>query len=139
FAARCGLLHDIGKARVPLEILTAPRRLDDREWPVMRAHASAGEAMIRHDPRLRVFAPAVRSHHERLDGRGYPDGLRASAIPQIARVVAVADCFNAMIGRRPYRVPMAPSRAMDELDAHRSTQFDPDVVDAMISLVEVRS
>jgi putative nucleotidyltransferase with HDIG domain len=139
FASRCGLLHDIGKVRVPLEILGAPRKLDDREWRVMRAHAAAGEAIIRRDPRLRVFVPAVRSHHERLDGRGYPDGLRASAIPQIARLVAVADCFNAMIGRRPYRLPLAPSRAMDELDANRHTQFDPEVVDAMIALFEVRS
>lgn len=139
FAARSGLLHDIGKLRVPLAILDAPRSLDEHEWRVMRGHAPAGEAIIRRDPRLRVFAPAVRSHHERLDGRGYPDGLRASAIPQIARLVAVADCFNAMIGRRPYRLPLAPSRAMDELDANRGTQFDPEVVDAMIALVEVRS
>ena len=135
FATRCGLLHDVGKALTPLEVLNAPRALDEREWRLMRAHAAAGEALVCQVPELRKFAPAVRSHHERLDGRGYPDGLRGSAIPLMARIVAVADCFNAMIGRRPYRLPMAPSRALDELVNNRGTQFDPDIVDAMIDVV----
>jgi putative nucleotidyltransferase with HDIG domain len=135
FARRCGLLHDIGKVVTPLEVLNAPRALDEREWTMMRAHAAAGEAIVRKVPALRAFAPAVRSHHERLDGRGYPDQLPASAIPVMARVVAVADCFNAMIGRRPYRLPMAPSQALEELVAHRGTQFDPEIVDAMVALI----
>jgi putative nucleotidyltransferase with HDIG domain len=135
FARRCGLLHDIGKVVTPLDVLNAPRALDAREWTMMRAHAAAGEAIVRKVPALRAFAPAVRSHHERLDGRGYPDQLPSSAIPVMARVVAVADCFNAMIGRRPYRLPMAPSRALEELVAHRGTQFDPDIVDAMVTLI----
>ena len=135
FVTRCGMLHDVGKAVTPLGILNAPRALDEREWSVMRAHAAAGEAMVRKAPELRPFAPAVRSHHERLDGRGYPDGLPASAIPLTARVVAVADCFNAMIGRRPYRLPMPPSVALDELLRNRGTQFDPEIVDAMVDVV----
>jgi len=135
FARRCGLLHDIGKVVTPLAVLNAPRALDEREWTIMRAHAAAGEAIVRKIPALRAFAPAVRSHHERLDGRGYPDQLPASAIPVMARVVAVADCFNAMIGRRPYRLPMAPSQALEELNAHRGTQFDPEIVDAMVALL----
>jgi putative nucleotidyltransferase with HDIG domain len=135
FATRCGLLHDVGKALTPLEVLNAPRALDEREWRLMRAHAAAGEALVNQVAELRPFAPAVRSHHERLDGRGYPDGLRGSAIPLMARIVAVADCFNAMIGRRPYRLPMAPSRALDELVSNRGTQFDPDIVEAMIDVV----
>ncbi len=134
FARRCGLLHDVGKVVTPLEVLNAPRALDEREWTMMRAHAAAGEAIVRRIPALRAFAPAVRSHHERLDGAGYPDRLPASAIPLMARVVAVGDCFNAMIGRRPYRRPMAPSRALEELVAHRGTQFDPEIVDAMVAL-----
>ncbi|HEY0614463.1 MAG TPA: HD domain-containing phosphohydrolase [Candidatus Elarobacter sp.] len=136
FAARCGLLHDIGKVVTPLEVLNAPRALDEREWGLMRAHAAAGEGIVRKAPALRPFAPAVRSHHERLDGRGYPDGLPASAIPLMARVVAVADCFNAMIGRRPYRLPLPPSRALEELVRNRGTQFDPEIVDAMIAVVD---
>jgi putative nucleotidyltransferase with HDIG domain len=135
FAARCGLLHDIGKVVTPSEVLNAPRALDEREWVMMRAHAAAGEGIVRGIGELRVFAPAVRSHHERLDGRGYPDGLPASAIPLMARIVAVADCFNAMIGRRPYRLPMAPPRALEELTKNRGTQFDPEIVDAMVDVV----
>ncbi len=138
FLRRCGLLHDIGKALTPLAVLNAPRCLDEREWAIMRAHAAAGEAIVRKVPALRAFAPAVRSHHERLDGRGYPDRLTASAIPFMARVVAVADSFNAMIGRRPYRLPMSPSKALDELLAHRGSQFDPDIVDAMVLLIAGR-
>jgi putative nucleotidyltransferase with HDIG domain len=136
FAARCGLLHDVGKVATPLEVLNAPRALDDREWRLIRAHAAAGEAIVRAVPELRPFAPAVRSHHERLDGHGYPDRLPASAIPLMARIVAVADSFNAMIGRRPYRLPMPPVRALEELVRGRGTQFDPDVVEAMVDLVE---
>jgi putative nucleotidyltransferase with HDIG domain len=136
FAARCGLLHDVGKVATPLEVLNAPRALDEREWRLIRAHAAAGEAMVRAVPELRPFAPAVRSHHERLDGHGYPDRLPASAIPLMARIVAVADSFNAMIGRRPYRMPMPPLRALEELVRGRGTQFDPEVVEAMVDLVE---
>jgi putative nucleotidyltransferase with HDIG domain len=135
FAARCGLLHDIGKVATPSEVLNAPRALNEREWVMMRAHAAAGEGIVRGIRELRVFAPAVRSHHERLDGRGYPDGLPASAIPLMARIVAVADCFNAMIGRRPYRLPMAPPRALEELTKNRGSQFDPEIVDAMVDVV----
>jgi putative nucleotidyltransferase with HDIG domain len=135
FATRCGLLHDVGKALTPLAVLNAPRALDEREWRLMRAHAAAGEALVRQVPELRPFAPAVRSHHERLDGGGYPDGLRGSQIPLMARIVAVADCFNAMIGRRPYRLPLAPSQALDELERNQGSQFDPEIVAAMIDVV----
>jgi len=134
--SRCGLLHDIGKALTPLEVLNAPRALTEQEWKHMRAHAAAGDALVRHDPALMPFAPAVRSHHERLDGRGYPDGLPAASIPFAARLVAVADCFNAMIGRRPNRLPMAPARALEELVRRRGTHFDPEIVDAMVVVIE---
>ena len=136
FASRCGLLHDVGKVATPLDVLNAPRALDEREWRLIRAHAAAGEAIVRAIPELRPFAPAVRSHHERLDGSGYPDRLPASAIPLMARIVAVADSFNAMIGRRPYRLPMPPVRALEELVRGRGTQFDPEVVEAMVDVVE---
>jgi HD-GYP domain-containing protein (c-di-GMP phosphodiesterase class II) len=81
----------------------------------------------------------VRGHHERLDGRGYPDGLRASAIPLSARIVAVADAFNAMIGNRPYRLPMRPTIALEELKRHAGTQFDPEVIEAMIDVLDRRT
>ncbi len=112
---RSGLLHDVGKTATPLEILTAPRRLTREEWDVMMQHAVEGERIVAAVAELRDFAPAVRYHHERFDGRGYPDGLERSSIPFAARVVAVADAFNAMIARRPYRAPLPPTHAIEEL------------------------
>jgi len=135
---RAGLVHDIGKVTTPKAILTAPRRLDDEEMAIMRLHAEEGARIVAGVPLLAHLAPAVRSHHERFDGDGYPDRLKWEAIPYVARIVAVADCFNAMIGRRPYRPPMPPSVALEQLVQGRGTQFDSDVVDAMIDLVTNR-
>ncbi len=136
FVARCGLLHDVGKTRTPQEVLQAPRGLTKEEWVLMRAHTTDGAAMIDSVPLLRPFAPAARWHHERLDGMGYPDKLSADDIPLHIRIVTVADCFNAMIGRRPYRLPMPPSAALEQLLEHQGTQFDPSVVEAMVDVVE---
>ncbi len=136
---RAGLVHDIGKVTTPLAILNAPRRLDDAEMAVMRDHARAGAAIAQEIPLIVPFIPAVRSHHERFDGTGYPDRLKWEAIPRVARIVAVADAFNAMIGRRPYRPPLSPSAALEQLTAGRGDQFDPDIVDAMVDVVANRA
>jgi putative nucleotidyltransferase with HDIG domain len=136
--SRCGLVHDIGKVSTPSEILNAPRRLTDEEMDVMRRHAEDGAKIVAALPLISHITPAVRNHHERFDGRGYPDGLAGGAIPSFARIVAVADAFNAMIGRRPYRPPFAPSIALERLVENRGTQFDPIVVDAMIDVVTNR-
>jgi putative nucleotidyltransferase with HDIG domain len=136
--SRCGLVHDIGKISTPVEILNAPRRLSDEEMDIMRRHAEDGAKMIAGLPLVRHMTPAVRNHHERFDGRGYPDGLAGGAIPNFARIVSVADAFNAMIGRRPYRPPFAPSVALERLVENRGTQFDPIVVDAMVDVVTNR-
>lgn len=136
---RAGLVHDIGKVTTPLAILNAPRRLDDAEMVVMRDHARAGAAIAEEIPLMLPFVPAVRNHHERFDGSGYPDRLRREAIPRVARIVSVADAFNAMIGRRPYRPPLTPSAALERLTAGRGDQFDPDIVDAMIDVVTNRA
>ncbi|MBV8244719.1 MAG: HD domain-containing protein [Candidatus Eremiobacteraeota bacterium] len=135
FLGRCGLIHDIGKIRTPKEILTAARGLTQAEWGVMRAHAAVGAKMVSDVALIAPLTPAVRSHHERIDGKGYPDSLAREQIPFSARVVAIADSFNAMIGRRPYRPPRAPSVALEELELHRGTQFDPEITDAMIDVV----
>ncbi len=136
---RAGLVHDIGKVTTPLAILNAPRRLDDAEMAIMRDHARAGAAMAEEVPLIVPFVPAIRNHHERFDGSGYPDRLKWEAIPRVARIVSVADAFNAMIGRRPYRPPLAPSDALERLTAGRGDQFDPDVVDAMTDVVTNRA
>jgi putative nucleotidyltransferase with HDIG domain len=138
FVSRCGMIHDIGKVTTPAVILQAPRQLTDTEWKVIRQHTIAGELIIREDDRLACFATAIRSHHERLDGRGYPDRLDRDAIALAVRIVTVADCFNAMIGRRPYRPPMPPSLALEQLDKNAGTQFDAEVVEAMHQVVNPR-
>jgi putative nucleotidyltransferase with HDIG domain len=136
YVARCGLVHDLGKMQTPPDILHAPRSLTESEWVLMRGHSASGEEIVRSYKPLRHLAPAVRSHHERLDGTGYPDGLVGSQITLATRIVTVADAFNAMIGRRPYRVPMSPMDAIDRLSAGRGKQFDPIVVEAMIDAVQ---
>jgi putative nucleotidyltransferase with HDIG domain len=137
--ARCGLIHDVGKISTPLAILNAPRRLDVDEMIVMRRHAEEGAVIIAATPLATHLTPAVRNHHERFDGSGYPDRLAGGAIPSSARIVAVADAFNAMIGQRPYRAPLAPAVALEQLERHRGSQFDPIVVDAMIDVVTNRT
>jgi putative nucleotidyltransferase with HDIG domain len=135
FVTRGGLIHDIGKMKTPATILNAPRKLTPEEWAVMQSHVVEGAQIIAGVPILQPFAPIVRGHHERLDGKGYPDGLRGSAIPLAARIVAVADSFNAMIGRRAYRRAMSPIEALDELERSAGTQLDPEVVAAMVRIV----
>jgi HD-GYP domain-containing protein (c-di-GMP phosphodiesterase class II) len=136
FVARCGMIHDVGKITTPREILFAPRALSDDEWAIMRSHTTAGERIVDEDRRLLPFRIAIRSHHERLDGRGYPDKLPAREIDLATRIVSVADSFNAMIGRRPYRAPMLPSQALEQLRANTSKQFDPEIVAAMVEVVK---
>jgi HD-GYP domain-containing protein (c-di-GMP phosphodiesterase class II) len=136
---RAGLIHDIGKVTTPPEILGAPRRLDDDEMAIMRRHASEGAIIVARVPLIAHLVPGVRNHHEKFDGSGYPDNLKREGIPHVARVVAVADAFNAMIGRRPYRAPMAPSEALERLVEGRGNHFDPDVVDAMVDVVTSRA
>jgi putative nucleotidyltransferase with HDIG domain len=135
FATRGGLLHDIGKIKTPAEILLAPRKLTDDEWMIMKMHAVEGTRMVEAIPELRCFVPPIRSHHERYDGRGYPDGLGNIDIPLHARIVAVADAFNAMIARRPYKAPLSPAAAVEELKRHSGTQFDRVIVEAMIDVI----
>ena len=133
--ARSGLVHDVGKIMTPTAILNAPRSLTEEEMTIMRGHAEAGARIVSEVPLVAHLTPIVRGHHERFDGRGYPDGMSGGAIPTAARIVAVADAFNAMIGRRPYRPPFSPAVALERLEAARGTQFDPIVVDAMIDVV----
>lgn len=132
FVARSGALHDIGKTTVGLDVLNAPRALAPHEWVAMREHAAAGAAIVGAIESLRPFAPIVRAHHERFDGRGYPDGLMGSGIPFAARIVAAVDAFGAMIDERPYSPAMSVDDAIDELVRHSGTQFDPIVVEALI-------
>lgn len=131
---RCGTIHDVGKVQTPVGILLAPRALTTDEWSVMQRHVTDGFELIVSEPALLPLAPAVRGHHERFDGRGYPDALKGEDITLATRIVSVADAFNAMIASRPYRPPISPMDAVAELEQKRGSQFDPDCVDAMVDV-----
>ena len=125
-------VHDIGKLRIPHEIVYKPGRLSDDEFEVMKRHAAAGGAMaeLLGDPAL---AAAVRSHHERWDGSGYPDGLAGEAIPLAARIISVADTFDAITSERSYRAATPHARALEVIGGEAGRQLDPTAARAFIS------
>jgi HD-GYP domain-containing protein (c-di-GMP phosphodiesterase class II) len=129
------LLHDVGKINIPNEIINKPGSLDDEERAIINTHTIEGEKLLVHvGGVLAEVGRIVRSCHERYDGLGYPDGLAGKTIPVEARIVACCDAFNAMTTDRPYRAALPLAEALGELVAHRGTQFDPDVVDALMAM-----
>ena len=130
---RAGVLHDVGKRGLPTTILDKPAPLGPDEWLVMMTHPARGYAMVM-DKVHPDIAEAVRTHHERYDGCGYPRGLAGEEIPLSARVLLVADAFDAMTSDRPYQGPLSTREALAELRAHAGSQFDPGVVAAMLDL-----
>ncbi|HEY4003283.1 MAG TPA: HD domain-containing phosphohydrolase [Candidatus Xenobia bacterium] len=130
------LLHDLGKIGVAEELLQKAERLTDEEWAIVRSHVEIGTRMLGNIQFLTPALVAVRAHHERWDGRGYPDGLRGEEIPLVARIISVADAFEAMTSDRPYRKGLSLEEARKEIQGHAGTQFDPKVVDAFIATWE---
>lgn len=124
-------LHDIGKVAVADAILRKPGKLSAEEWRLMREHPAVGADVVARIGSLSGLAPIIRSHHERYDGQGYPDGLRGKQIPLEARIVAAADAFDAMTSERPYRRRLALDEARQEMHRCAGTQFDPAVVEAL--------
>jgi putative nucleotidyltransferase with HDIG domain len=133
------LLHDVGKIGVPDSILHKPSALTPEEWEVMRKHPEKGYAMLRQVHFLRGAAEVAYCHHERYDGGGYPRSLRGDQIPLAARIFALADAFDAMTARRPYRRPFTVERACEEIRSCSGTQFDPRAVEAFLYLFAVPS
>jgi diguanylate cyclase (GGDEF)-like protein len=131
-----GLLHDLGKIAIPDAILRKPSALTDEEYDLMKQHPVYGWLIVSAIPALSETLPAIRHHHERYDGRGYPDALAGEDIPLLGRLMAVADAYSAMTTDRPYRKGMPPSQAVDQLRKGVGTQFDPAMVEAfLIALV----
>jgi diguanylate cyclase (GGDEF)-like protein len=130
-----GVLHDLGKLAIADAILHKPGALDDAEWREIKRHPDVGARILEHAG-LSDIAGWVRAHHERIDGRGYPLGVTGSAIPLEARILAVADAYEAMCTDRPYRTGMDASDARDELLRGSGTQFDPEVVEAFLRAVD---
>jgi len=134
-----GWLHDIGKVAIPDRILTKPGELDEHEWRIMKTHAEIGEQLVRRIDAVSVAALAVRHHHERIDGSGYPDGLAGDAIPVEGRIVAVADAFSAITADRPYRRARTALEALTELHAGAGRDHDQRAVEALARVVAARS
>ncbi|HEY3830099.1 MAG TPA: HD-GYP domain-containing protein [Solirubrobacteraceae bacterium] len=131
------LLHDVGKIAVPKEIINKPGKLDEHEWEIIKTHTIEGQKMLeRVGGLMREVGEIVRSSHERWDGGGYPDGLRGAAIPLEARIVSACDAFNAMTTTRSYRQAMPLTEALAELRSGAGTQFDPEVVLALMRLLD---
>lgn len=129
------LLHDVGKSFIPTDILNKPGSLSDDDWVVVKQHPVIGYQMLREIPRLEEVARIVRHHHERYDGDGYPAGLAAEEIPLGARILSVADAFEAMRSQRPYSPTLTLDHAGAELRWHAGQQFDPGVVDVFLAQV----
>ncbi len=131
------LLHDVGKIAIPNEILNKPAKLTDEEFALMKTHTIEGQALLdRVGGRLAKVGEIVRSCHERWDGRGYPDGLAGDQIPMAARIVFCCDAYSAMTTDRPYRDAMPREDAIAELRKNSGTQFEPRVVEALVTVVE---
>jgi putative nucleotidyltransferase with HDIG domain len=136
--ATAALFHDIGKIGMPDSILTKPDRLDRAEQRVMREHAVRGAEIVSRISSLKDCVPAIRHHHERWDGVGYPDGLSGTDIPIEAAIIAIADAWDAMTTDRPYAVALDLDEAMLQIHAGRGKQFNPSVVDAFAAVARRR-
>ena len=127
-----GYLHDVGKIGISDRILGKPSQLDPDQWKMMKKHASLGAKILEPVKISSAIKAAVRHHHERYDGKGYPGGLSGEAIPPGARTLAVADAYEAMTADRPYRKALNDEQAVEELKRCSGTQFDPLVVQAFL-------
>jgi HD-GYP domain-containing protein (c-di-GMP phosphodiesterase class II) len=131
-----GLLHDIGKIGIFDVILNKPGELTREEFAAVKNHPLWGVGLLEPIKQLNRIIPCIRHHHERLDGSGYPDGLKGERIPLWARILAVADAFDSMTSDRPYRKALDKAKAVSELKRCSASQFDPEIVKAFIDIIE---
>ena len=130
-----GYLHDVGKVGIPDSILFKPGRLNEKEWRIVRTHSARGEEICRPLTSLRSVLPVIRHHHERWDGNGYPDGLRGTEIPLLARELQVADIFDALTNPRPYKQAFSTARALAVLEEETARGWrDPEITGLFLRL-----
>lgn len=129
------MLHDVGKTAIPEAVLLKPDRLTDHEYAIIKHHPMIGQSLLSPIAVFEDERKIILHHHERWDGRGYPDGLAGNQIPLLASIVSVVDSYDAMTNPRPYRQAMEVSDAIAELLENRNTQFDEKVVDCLVRLV----
>lgn len=132
-----GLLHDIGKIAIPQSILCKPGKLDDNEFTIMKTHPVNSEKLIASIEKLHEVAPGIKHHHERWDGRGYPDKLAGEDIPYSARIIAIADTYDAMTSTRSYRKALSHEVAIEEIKRCAGAQFDPTLAQKFIEIEHI--
>ncbi len=132
--AKASRLHDVGKVGIPDNILRKPGKLTEEEFAVMRRHTRIGDTILARSPTLALARVMAKSHHERWDGTGYPEGIAGDDIPHPARIVSVADVFDALVSERPYKGPWQAQQAVDTIENGRGKHFDPQVADAFMRL-----
>ena len=133
---RMAILHDVGKIGVPDAVLNKPGKLTDEEFDLIKSHAKRGGGILSKVKSMPELSTGARWHHERFDGRGYPDGLTGDEIPLEARIICVADCYDAMTSDRVYREHLPQDVVRQEIVDGMGTQFDPDVAKAMLSIID---
>ena len=131
-----GLLHDVGKIGVPDVIINKPGRLTDEEYAVIKTHPAVGADILKKITDLPELMVGANWHHERYDGRGYPDGIAGEAIPEMARIIAVADTYDAMTSNRSYRGYLPQDHVRAELERCKGTQFDPRFAEIMLEMID---
>lgn len=129
-----GLLHDVGKISIPQKVLCKPGKLDDGEYQIMKDHSTCSGKLVSNIKQLEEISSWVKAHHERWDGRGYPDRLAGEEIPLCARIVAIADTYDAITSTRSYRRALSHEIAVEEISNGRGTQFDPNLVDKFLEI-----
>jgi len=131
-----GLLHDVGKIRIPVEIINKPGRLTDEEFSIIEVHPVTGYHILRGISGSNLIALAAKYHHERYDGKGYPNGLVGEKIPEVARILGVADAYDAMTSNRSYRKALPQEVVRGEIERGKGTQFDPHIADIMLQMID---
>jgi HD-GYP domain-containing protein (c-di-GMP phosphodiesterase class II) len=131
------MMHDVGKIHIPDSILKKPGPLiKGKEWQIMKSHTIAGEKILGNKPFYKIARQIARSHHEWFDGQGYPDGLKGEAIPLSARIVTVADVFDALTHKRSYKPAWSKSKTLEEMQRFSGRQFDPVVMEAFFQIID---
>lgn len=131
-----GLLHDVGKIGVPDVVINKPSKLNDEEYEMIKKHPEMGARILENIKEMPALATGARWHHERYDGKGYPDRLAGADIPEEARIIAVADAYDAMSSRRSYRDILPQSIVREEIEKGKGTQFDPQFADIMLAMID---
>jgi putative nucleotidyltransferase with HDIG domain len=133
---RSALLHDIGKIGIPDTVLKKQTKLTDEEYAIIKSHPETGANILKYIKSFKNLVPAVYHHHEQFNGEGYPEGIKGKDIPPHARIIAIADTFDAMTSSRSYRRALSFRTALSELERNKGIQFDPDIADIFIEILQ---